>query len=131
GCGPRSEGRSGGRPHRTRRSPRPMTSAVVLAAHDVGVRCLQELLGRGIRVPLVVTHTDDPLEHIWFDSVAQLARAHGIPVATPKDPNAGELLQRITALRPDFIFSFYYRHMLGRSLLDAARLGALNVHGSL
>lgn len=108
-----------------------MTIAVVFAYHDVGVRCLEALLGRGIRVPLVVTHEDDPSENIWFDSVAKLAAAHGIPVVTPKNPNTDELLQKITGLRPDFIFSFYYRQMLGRSLLDAARQGALNMHGSL
>jgi len=108
-----------------------MTVAVVFAYHDVGARCLQVLLDRGIRVPLVVTHKDDPRENIWFDSVSQLAGTHGIRVATPEDPNTDELLQIITALRPDFIFSFYYRHMLGRPLLDAARLGALNMHGSL
>jgi methionyl-tRNA formyltransferase len=108
-----------------------MTVAVVFAYHDVGARCLQVLLDRGIRVPLVVTHKDDPRENIWFDSVSQLAGTHGIRVATPEDPNTEELLQIITALRPDFIFSFYYRHMLGRPLLDAARLGALNMHGSL
>ncbi len=34
-------------------------------------------------------------------------------------------------LRPDFLFSVYYRHMLKRPLLDLPRLGALNLHGSL
>src|SRR4029077_4380688 len=33
--------------------------------------------------------------------------------------------------RPDFIFSFYYRHMLKPALLAAARRGAFNMHGSL
>src|SRR5262249_5467118 len=32
---------------------------------------------------------------------------------------------------PDFLFSFYYRHMLKPALLSAARRGALNMHGSL
>ena len=37
----------------------------------------------------------------------------------------------MAALQPDFLFSFYYRSMLGAPLLRAARRGALNMHGSL
>ncbi len=37
----------------------------------------------------------------------------------------------MAALAPDFIFSFYYRHMLPAQLLRAARRGAYNMHGSL
>src|SRR5581483_6464165 len=32
---------------------------------------------------------------------------------------------------PDFLFSFYFRSLIGAPLLDTARLGALNMHGSL
>ncbi len=105
--------------------------AVVFAYHDVGVRCLSVLLAHGIDVALVVTHRDDPRENIWFGSVAGLADAHGIEVATPEDPASGDLLSRVSRLAPDFIFSFYYRHMLPAQLLGAARRGAYNVHGSL
>ena len=43
-----------------------MTTAVVFAYHDVGVRCLKVLLAQGVSVPLVVTHQDNPAENIWF-----------------------------------------------------------------
>ena len=108
-----------------------MTTAVVFAYHDVGVHCLQALIARGVKVLLVVTHEDDPSENIWFESVADLARLHAIPVAFPADPNVPEMIQRIDTLQPDFIFSFYYRHLLGKPLLDIPRQGALNMHGSL
>ena len=36
----------------------------------------------------------------------------------------------VSELRPDFVFSFYFRSMIGAPLLNAARLGALNIHGS-
>ena len=104
-------------------------SAVVFAYHDVGVRCLSVLLARGLDVPLVVTHRDDPRENVWFGSVERLARDHGLEVATPQDP--AELSERLARLAPDFIFSFYYRHMLPARLLAAARRGAFNMHGSL
>ncbi len=108
-----------------------MTTAVVFAYHDVGVRCLKVLLARGVTVPLVVTHRDNPAEHIWFDSVASVARDHEIPVITPDDPNLPATVAQVTAARPDFLFSFYFRHMIGAQLLAAARHGALNMHGSL
>jgi len=108
-----------------------VTRAVVFGYHDVGVRCLRVLLGQGIEVPLVVTHADEPAEQVWFDSVARHARWHGIEVITPANPNASALLARVRAARPDFLFSFYYRHMLGAELLAAAARGAYNMHGSL
>ncbi|MBU0592112.1 MAG: formyltransferase [Gammaproteobacteria bacterium] len=108
-----------------------MTQAVVFAYHNVGVRCLSVLLAHGIKVPLVVTHTDNPSETIWFDSVAELARLHDIPVITPDDPNAPEVIERIRSLQPDFLFSFYFRNMLKKEILDIPKLGAYNMHGSL
>jgi methionyl-tRNA formyltransferase len=105
--------------------------AVVFAYHDVGVRCLSVLLARGVEVPLVVTHRDDPKEAIWFASVERLAKERGLEVATPDDPNASEFVARVAALRADFLFSFYYRHMLSPALLASARRGAFNMHGSL
>jgi methionyl-tRNA formyltransferase len=105
--------------------------AVVFAYHNVGVRCLQVLLARGVDVALVVTHEDNPSENIWFGSVAQIAAEHGIETITPADPDSAELRDAVSAARPDFIFSFYYRHMLPLALLSLAARGAYNMHGSL
>jgi methionyl-tRNA formyltransferase len=106
-----------------------VTSAVVFAYHDVGVRCLRVLLDAGVAVPLVVTHRDDPAERRWFGSVAALARERGIEAW--EDPAAEELGRRLRAAAPDFIFSFYYRRLLPVEWLGAARRGAYNMHGSL
>ena len=108
-----------------------MTRAVVFAYHDVGCRCLEVLLERRVEVPLLVTHEDAPGENIWFGSVAALARARRIEAITPADPNAPEIIDRARALAPDFLFSFYYRMMLGPALLAIPRRGAFNMHGSL
>ena len=105
--------------------------AVVFAYHNVGVRCLKVLLARGIEVGLVVTHQDNPAETIWFDSVAALCQEQGIPFVTPDDPGAPDLFAKVQAAQPDFIFSFYYRHMLPAALLALAKNGAYNMHGSL
>jgi methionyl-tRNA formyltransferase len=52
-------------------------------------------------------------------------------VITPTDPKAPELFDAVNRLAPDFIFSFYYRHMLPVELLATAKRGAYNMHGSL
>jgi methionyl-tRNA formyltransferase len=108
-----------------------MTRAVVFAYHNVGVRCLKVLLAHGVDVPLVVTHADDPRETRWFDSVAATAADYGIAAIAPDDPNAAEAVAKVAAQAPDFVFSFYYRRMLGAPLLALPRRGALNMHGSL
>ena len=105
--------------------------AVVFAYHDVGVRCLRTLLAHGVDVPLVVTHVDAPGENIWFDSVERHARWHGLEVLTPESPNAAQVVERLRSQRPEFLFSFYYRSMLGSELLALPTRGAYNVHGSL
>jgi methionyl-tRNA formyltransferase len=105
--------------------------AVVFAYHNVGVRCLQVLLARGVDVALVVTHEDSASENIWFGSVASVAAEHDIDVVTPADPKAPELFDAVNRIAPDFIFSFYYRHMLPVDLLALAKRGAYNMHGSL
>jgi len=106
-----------------------LTSAVVFAYHDVGVRCLQVLLDAAVDVTLVVTHADDPAERVWFASVAELARRRGLQ--TLLDPEPGALERRARAAAPDFLFSFYYRRMLPPAILALARRGAFNMHGSL
>jgi methionyl-tRNA formyltransferase len=108
-----------------------MKRAVVFAYHNVGVRCLKVLAARGIDVALVVTHHDNPAETIWFESVAALCDEMDIPWIAPADPATPELHAQVAAAQPDFIFSFYYRHMLPAAVLALAPRGAYNLHGSL
>ena len=105
--------------------------AVVFAYHDVGVRCLKTLISAGVEIPLVVTVRDDPREAQWYASVAATAADYGLTVIAPAQANSSQLERAVSELQPDFIFSFYYRSMLGAPLLKAARRGALNMHGSL
>ena len=104
---------------------------LVFAYHDVGYECLDLLFARGLDVVGVFTHEDDPREEIWFKSVAALARAHDVPVFTPPGVNTPEWMERIGALAPDLILSFYYRRMIADAILGLPRLGAFNMHGSL
>ena len=107
------------------------TTAVVFAYHNVGVRCLRVLLDQGVQVALVLTHEDSPTENIWYDSVAQVCADRGVEVIAADDANHPDVVARIRALAPDFLFSFYYRKMLGAEILGIPKRGALNMHGSL
>ena len=105
--------------------------AVVFAYHDVGVNCLKALLNAGIQIDLVVTHQDDPNENVWFGSVAKLCEEKNIPYITPNANQLMGLVSQIQKLSPDYLFSFYYRHMIPAELLACAKIAALNMHGSL
>jgi methionyl-tRNA formyltransferase len=108
-----------------------VTRAVVFAYSEVGVRCVRELLAQDVQIPLLFTHADDPKESRWFGSVRDLADAQRLKVETPDDPNTLEWIAEGRRARPDFVFSFYYRHLLNASWLALPKRGALNMHGSL
>ena len=102
---------------------------VVCAYHNVGYRCLEELLRQGADVRLIFTHEDSPTEEIWFKSVRELADRHGIPYVT-SDINLPENVARVRETAPAFLLSFYYRNMIKPAVLELAARGALNLHGS-
>jgi methionyl-tRNA formyltransferase len=103
---------------------------VVFAYNEVGYVCLEELLRRKADVTAVFTYDDDPDEEVWFRSVRELAAREGIACFTPPRLD-GEWTERIAALRPELILSFYYRSLLGPEILALPQLGAFNIHGSL
>ena len=104
---------------------------VVFAYHDIGCAGIQTLLDSGYEIAAVFTHADDPKENAFYGSVARLCAAKGIPVHAPEDVNHPLWIERIAKLNPDYLFSFYYRHLLSESLLATAKKGAFNLHGSL
>ena len=92
---------------------------------------MRELIAQDVQIPLLFTHADDPGERRWFASVEELAGSHRIRVEKPDDPNTLEWIAEGRRVRPDFVFSFYYRHMLNAAWLTLPKRGALNLHGSL
>ena len=82
-----------------------MTS-VVFAYHDVGIEGIRTLVDLGIEIAAVYTHEDDPEELRWFGSVLELCAELGIP-ASVADPNKTNELERIRALEPAALFSFW------------------------
>lgn len=105
--------------------------AVVFAYHDMGCAGIQSLLDSGYEIAAIFTHPDNPGENHFFGSVARIAAEQGIPVWAPEDVNHPLWIERIRDMKPDVLFSFYYRNMLGDDILSLAPKGGFNLHGSL
>jgi UDP-4-amino-4-deoxy-L-arabinose formyltransferase/UDP-glucuronic acid dehydrogenase (UDP-4-keto-hexauronic acid decarboxylating) len=105
--------------------------AIVLAYHNIGCIGINALLRNGFEIAAVFTHKDDQNENVWFDSVAELAASKNIPVFAPENINHPLWVKKIEEYKPDVIFSFYYRNIIKKSILDIPPRGCLNLHGSL
>jgi len=104
---------------------------IVFAYAEMGCAGINALLDAGYEISAIFTHADNSSESHFFDSVARLAAEKGIPVHAPEDVNHPLWVERIKAMSPDYIFSFYYRALLNENILNSARIDAFNLHGSL
>lgn len=104
--------------------------AVVFAYHNMGIAGLEALFNSGFDIEAVFTHEDDPGENCWFDSVINWAQQKNIAVYTTEEVSSPKWIEKIAAVNPDIIFSFYYRKMICREILDLPKVGAFNLHGS-
>ncbi|MBS0896344.1 bifunctional UDP-4-amino-4-deoxy-L-arabinose formyltransferase/UDP-glucuronic acid oxidase ArnA [Pantoea dispersa] len=104
---------------------------IVFAYAEMGCAGITALLNAGYEISAIFTHADTSPESHAFPSVARLAAEQGIPVYAPEDANHPLWVDRIRTMQPDFIFSFYYRALLSDTILNCARIGAFNLHGSL
>lgn len=105
--------------------------SVLFVYHDIGCTAIKTLIEMGEEVTAIFTHEDNPNENVWFGSVKTIAKNLKIPVFFPENPNSPEWIQKIRQLKPDIIFSFYYRKMICEEILNIPSKGALNLHGSL
>ena len=105
-------------------------TAVVCAYSPVGREALAGLLEAGIQVLALYTYAQSDSE-AWFEPPAVLARERGIPVHQAPGFNEDRVFEAIASLKPDFLFSFYFREMIQARFLEIPRLGAYNLHGSL
>jgi len=105
---------------------------VLLFGHgEMGCTALEFLLGAGEEVTGAVTGADDPGERRPFRSLAEVAAGRGVPVHIGEDLGRERLLELAGRVGPDIILSSYYRRMIPMAVIRRARLGGLNLHGSL
>lgn len=107
-----------------------MTRIVVFGYGLVGHTCLKTLIEANETIVGVFTHPDAPNEPMWFPSVEKLAKDHGITVIAAESPQDKGVLEALQEMKPDLLFSFFYRKMIPESMLNISSLGSFNMHGS-
>lgn len=101
---------------------------------DFAAKALDSLLTSEHRVVAVYTQPDRPAgrgRKVQFSPVKQLAVEHGLALYQPKtlkDPEAQQLLAEHQA---DLMVVVAYGLLLPQAVLDAPRLGCINIHASL
>jgi len=102
---------------------------------DFAVPPLRALLGEGHDVVGVVTQPDKPRgrsrSQLDPSPVKQVALEEGLPVLQPEKPRGEAFLADLAALEPELNVVVAYGHILPRAVIDAPRLGTLNIHASL
>ena len=106
------------------------SGVVIFAYHNMGVMAIRTLIKAGVNIHLVVTHKDNPNENIWFNSVAKLCTDEKIQFIYSEEHTINKINEMISDFDISVIFSFYYRNLLPTSLLEKAKYGAVNMHGS-
>lgn len=111
------------------------TSVVFMGTPNFAVPIFQALLASpDYRVLAVVTQPDRRVgrkHRITSTPVKEAAQAAGVEVLTPEKINHSPEMARVIELAPDLMITAAFGQFLPTKLLDAARIAALNVHGSL
>lgn len=104
---------------------------MIFAASDVGYHCLRYLVERDEDIVACYTYSDPAPESDWPPSVAELCRRSNIPVRLDADWKNPLEVERVRAISPALLLSFYYRELLPEAVLALPKLGAFNMHGAL
>lgn len=101
---------------------------------DFAARHLEALLRSEHQVIAVYTQPDRPAgrgQQLTASPVKQIAVKHQIPVFQPTSLKQGDAQQQLNDLQADVMVVVAYGLLLPQQVLDAPRLGCINVHGSL
>ncbi|GLI21174.1 methionyl-tRNA formyltransferase [Xanthobacter flavus] len=108
---------------------------VFMGTPDFAVPTLSEIVGRGHEVVAVYTRAPAPAGRRGLDltpsPVHAVAERFGLPVFTPKSLKGEEAAEAFRAHDADVAVVVAYGLILPQAILDAPRLGCLNLHGSL
>ena len=101
---------------------------------DFAAQHLQAILNSQHNVIAVYTQPDKPAgrgKKLQASPVKQLSEKNNIPVYQPKSLRKEEVQSELKALNADVMVVVAYGLILPKTVLDAPRLGCLNVHGSI
>lgn len=107
---------------------------VFMGTPDFAVPSLELLIRHGYEVCAVYTQPDKPKgrgHKLQAPPVKELALRHNIPVFQPVNLRGEDTQREIQAWNADVIVVVAYGKLLPKAVLDAPKLGCVNVHGSL
>ncbi|MEN0064804.1 MAG: methionyl-tRNA formyltransferase [Myxococcota bacterium] len=107
---------------------------IFMGTPDFAVPTLDALVQAGHEVVLVVAQPDRPAgrgNKLRAPPVAERAEALGLPLAQPRAIKRGPFPERYASLEADVSVVIAYGRILTEHLLNAPRLGCINVHASL
>jgi methionyl-tRNA formyltransferase len=107
---------------------------VFMGTPDFSVPVMTEILGQGHEIVAVYTRAPKPAGRgmdLRPSPVHALAEKFGIPVFTPKTLRNDDEIERFAAHETDVAVVVAYGLILLKAVLDAPRLGCLNLHASL
>ena len=107
---------------------------VFFGSPDFALPSLESLVAAGHDLALVVSQPARPVGRhaaLTDPPVAARAKALGLPVWQPESLKGEEALSRLVSREADRFVVVAYGRILGPRTLAAARLGAVNVHGSI
>jgi methionyl-tRNA formyltransferase len=107
---------------------------VFFGSPDFALPSLESLVAAGHDLALVVSQPARPVGRhaaLTDPPVAARAKALGLPVWQPESLKGEEALSRLVSREADLFVVVAYGRILGPRTLAAARLGAVNVHGSI
>lgn len=110
-----------------------MSRIIFMGTPDFSTKVLEMLIAKE-DVIAVVTQPDRPVGRkrvMTPPPVKEVALQNGIEVYQPEKISQSEDLQTLIDLKPDLIVTAAFGQILPKALLDAPRLGAINVHASL
>ncbi|MFF5993262.1 methionyl-tRNA formyltransferase [Lysinibacillus sp. KU-BSD001] len=111
-----------------------MTKVVFMGTPAFSAPILRMLHEEGYHILAVVTQPDRPVGRkkiLTPPPVKEEAVRLGLPVIQPEKLRGSEELQQIIGLGADIIITAAFGQILPKELLDAPRLGCINVHASL
>lgn len=110
-------------------------NVIFMGTPDFAVPCLQRLIDDGHNVSAVFSQPDKPKGRGYkmvMTPVKELAVKYDIPVYQPqKIKGNDEVFEVIESLEPDVIVVVAYGKILPKRILDAPKLGCVNIHASL
>jgi methionyl-tRNA formyltransferase len=111
-----------------------LTKIVFMGTPAFSAPILRMLVEQGYEVALVVTQPDRPVGRkkiLTPTPVKEQALALDLPVYQPERLKDPEQAQKILDLQPDLIVTAAFGQILPTAILEAPKLGAINVHASL